>query len=601
MVKVKKVTPEVTYFFRNLEFSDYFIKKIYDFAGEAAISLTEDDPYWLLSEFEGLGFLRVDEAAKKLGISPEDPRRIEAGISYALASYVAEGHCFAPISEFCEKTAAFLDVSERLVNDIIEDMTFSGKLQPTMVNDTRVLYFYSFYRAECRLAGNITALAERGISSVKQLKPVCADPDSFIRKYEAEKGISLSAKQISAVKNALIFGVSIITGGPGTGKTTIINAIIYIMEMSGFKVAVCAPTGRAAKRIMEAGGHPAQTVHRLLEYYYDEVTDSMSFGKNENNPLQYDCIVVDESSMLDIMLCEALIRAIKPGTRLIIAGDSDQLPSVGAGNVLSDLIESEYFNVEMLTEIFRQQDASRIVVNAHRINQGDYPVYDEDFELIELEKQVEIRERIAEICKDKNLSDVQVLTPVKKGILGSASLNERLQEVFNPQEKGKPELKFGKRIFRLGDRVMHLKNDYQLEVRRLRTDDETGYEPEVTRGVFNGETGIICAIDAENKTVTVVYDEDRFVEYEHTLLDEIDLAYAITVHKSQGSEYPTVIIPMSWFPPMLATRSLIYTAVTRGKNRVIIVGKSEYMNQMVDNDTSRKRYSGLCERIQSLF
>ena len=376
------------------------------------------------------------------------------------------------------------------------------------------------------------------------------------------------------------------------------------MEESGLKVAVAAPTGRAAKRIMETSGHPACTVHRLLEYFYNEETGYMSFGKNAENPLDYNAVIIDEASMLDLMLTEALCNALKPGTRLILVGDADQLPSVGAGNVLSDLIDSDFFFTTRLTEIYRQSAESRIVLNAHRINRGEGPLYGDDFLLVREDKQQNILDKITEIALKMPRGTVQVLTPVKKGILGNANLNASLQQVFNPPEEGKAQLEFGNKVFRVGDRVMQIKNDYRLEYKSgrqspgqfdTRTDGDTG------KGVFNGEIGIVKGVDTEMRTVTVLYDDERWVEYSYVKLDEIELAYAVTVHKSQGSEFPTVIIPMTWFPPVLATRSLIYTAVTRGKNQVIIVGNPAYLEKMASNNQSRSRNSGLKERLVGMY
>ena len=598
--KISQVTPEVTWFLRNLGFSNYYIIKIYDLVGDAAIGLTEDNPYWLLEEFPRMGFDRVDSVARKLGVSPESHLRLEAAVAYGLRSYASEGHAFAPLDEFCVKAAEFLDADTGIVRDVIEDMSFSGDVQLTNLGGRQVLYFYGFYRAECTVAGKLAALAEPSCG----LAPIAANPDAMIKKAGSARGIQLSGQQSAAVKNSLISGVSIITGGPGTGKTTIINSLLYIMEESGLKVAVAAPTGRAAKRIMETSGHPACTVHRLLEYFYNEETGYMSFGKNAENPLDYNAVIIDEASMLDLMLTEALCNALKPGTRLILVGDADQLPSVGAGNVLSDLIDSDFFFTTRLTEIYRQSAESRIVLNAHRINRGEGPLYGDDFLLVREDKQQNILDKITEIALKMPRGTVQVLTPVKKGILGNANLNASLQQVFNPPEEGKAQLEFGSKVFRVGDRVMQIKNDYRLEYKSgrqspgqfdTRTDGDTG------KGVFNGEIGVVMGVDKEMRTVTVLYDDERWVEYSYVKLDEIELAYAVTVHKSQGSEFPTVIIPMTWFPPVLATRSLIYTAVTRGKNQVIIVGNPAYLEKMAANNQSRSRNSGLKERLVGMY
>lgn len=600
VTKISQVTPEVTWFLRNLGFSNYYIIKIFDLVGDAAIGLTEDNPYWLLEEFPRLGFDRADSVARKLGVSPDSHLRLEAAVAYGLRSYASEGHTFAPLDEFCVKAAEFLDADTGLVRDVIEDMSFSGDVQLTNLGGRQVLYFYGLYRAECTVAGKLAALTD----PAGGLAPVAGNPLALIKKAGSDRGIDLSAQQTDAVMNSLISGVSIITGGPGTGKTTVINSLISILEQSGQKVAVAAPTGRAAKRIMETSGHLACTVHRLLEYFYNEETGYMSFGKNSENPLDYNAIIIDEASMLDLMLTEALCNAIKPGTRLILVGDADQLPSVGAGNVLADLIDSDYFYITRLTEIHRQSAESRIVVNAHRINRGEAPAYGDDFLLVRADKQQDILDRIAEMVNRLPAGTFQVLTPTKKGILGNANMNARLQQVLNPPAEDKAELEFGSRVFRVGDRVMQIKNDYRLEYRvsrqtpgqfDSRTDGDTG------KGVFNGEIGRVTGVDTEMRTVTVVYDEERWVEYSYVQLDEIELAYAVTVHKSQGSEFPTVIIPMTWFPPVLATRSLIYTAVTRGRNQVIIVGNPTYLEKMAANNQSRSRNSGLKDRLMGMY
>ncbi len=647
ITKISQVTPEVTLFLRKLGFTNYYIIKIFDLVGDAAIGLTEDNPYWLLEEFPRMGFSKVDDMARKLGVHPDSHSRLEAAVTYGLRSYMGEGHTFAPLNELSLKVAEFLDSSSGLVRDVLEDMAYSGTIQIANLEGSQVVYFYGYYKAECSIAGKLAALAEPACG----LAPVGGNVDALIKKCQSERGIKLSVQQTEAVKNSLISGVSIITGGPGTGKTTIINSLISIMENSGLKVAVAAPTGRAAKRIMETSQCFACTVHRLLEYYYDESTGYMRFGRNAEEPLDCNAVIIDEASMLDLMITEALCHALKPGTRLILVGDADQLPSVGAGNVLADLIDSEFFYTAQLTEIYRQSGESKIVVNAHCINKGIYPDYGDDFVLIHGDKQQEILDKIAAIAAKYPLNQVQVLTPMKKGIIGSANLNERLQSVFNPQASNKAELEFGNKIFRIGDRVMQIKNDYRLEYRIGNTADgpdvinmanedfdETRYKAfktsdspfkpknsvdkkgngeannklskailsaalnaETGRGVFNGEIGIIKAIDKEMRSITVLYDDERWVQYPYVNLDEIELAYAVTVHKSQGSEFPIVIMPMTWFPPVLATRSLLYTAITRGKKQVIIVGRADYLNSMVENNQSRSRNSGLKARLIGMY
>ena len=696
ITKISQVTPEVTLFLRSLGFTNYYIIKIFDLVGEAAQALTEDNPYWLLEEFPRMGFAKVDEVARKLGVAPDSRYRAEAAVGLCMRYYAGEGHSFAPYKELCLKASEMLEVSSELIEDVLEDMVFDGRLQLANVDGSRVVYFYGYYKAECSVAGKLAAME----NPPGGLKQVGGDIEALIAKAEASGGIELSSQQKDAVRNALLSGVSIITGGPGTGKTTIINALISIIEGSGMKVAVAAPTGRAAKRVMETSKHFACTVHRLLEYFYDEESRYMAFGRNHERPLEQDVIIIDEASMLDLLLTEALCEALRPGTRLVLVGDADQLPSVGAGNVLADLIAGEYFFTARLVEIYRQSAQSTIVLNAHRINGGQYPEFDDDFKLVRADKHQDILDKIVALASKFPLDRVQVLTPVKKGMVGSVNLNARLQEAFNPPASDKPELKFGQTVFRVGDRVMQTKNDYRMEYRTggapvpagpasagaagtagaasavrndanavesratanmtvnaagARTAEKVctaagqpavrtaapaaapgGAAPRAAaaagnnafanktarlsetaaaagrlyktpdgkpdgKGVFNGEIGIVAAIDGEMKTVTVVYDGFRWVEYQYIQLDEIEPAYAITVHKSQGSEFPIVILPMTWFPPILATRSLVYTAVTRGKEAVYIVGNPAYMNAMVDNNRSRSRNSGLGSRLTGMY
>ena len=587
ITKISQVTKEVTLFLRNLGLSDYYIIKIYALVGDAAIALTEDNPYWLLEEFPAMRFAKVDEVATALGMQKDSFYRLEAAIKHGMAAYISNGHTFVPAREFCTQIAEHLDISSESVEDVMEDMAISGELQLTVIEGKEVLYFYSYYKTESQVVSKIVDLAET------KPKRIAADLDAVISKAEIGNDIKLSDMQRQAVKNSLEHSVSIITGGPGTGKTTIINTLIKILEDAGLSVAVAAPTGRAAKRIAETSKKTAMTVHRLLEYYYDEEIGQMAFGRNQYNPLEHDAIIIDETSMMDLMLTGALCRSLQDGVRLIFAGDADQLPSVGAGNVLGDLINSGYVYTVRLTEIFRQSEESGIITNAHRINKGEYPEYCDDFQLIPADKQQEILEKITNLASGYKLSELQILTPTKKGILGSHNLNVYLQEVFNPPKEDKPDFKFGSTIFRVGDRVMQIKNNYRLEY--LRKDGTTG------KGVFNGETGRVAEVHHDEKKITVCYDDDRWVEYPYIQLDEIELAYAVTVHKSQGSEFDTVIIPMSWFPPALATRNLIYTAVTRGKGKVIIVGRGDYLNAMVDNTETSKRNTGLAERIKNLY
>lgn len=589
----------------SLHFQKYGISseqayKLYKAYGAEAVSLMEENPYRLVDEVYGFGFKRADAIAEKLGIEKESPFRISSGITYALWFYAGEGSAYVPLDELCEKVSELLDVAPDKVRDMVVTMAFEGKVQLDTVAGVTSVYLFLFYEAEQRVCRNLHL-----IKNVR-IKPLKADPDSMIAMTEREKGITLSERQKEAVKNSITGGFSVITGGPGTGKTTIINTIINIFEYSGLKTAIAAPTGRAAKRITETSGRYASTVHRLLEYYYNDATDEMVFGRNDENRLEYDAVIVDEASMIDILLMKALTDAIAPGTRFIMVGDADQLPSVGAGNVLADIIESDYANTSRLTEIFRQAGESLIVVNAHRINKGEYPSYnekDKDFFFMERRREQDVSELIRDLVTRRlktyyddldPVRDIQVLTPAKKGVLGSVALNRMLQEALNPSAPGVPEKKYGEKIFRAGDKVMQIRNNYQIGWKSRRDFSEG-------EGIFNGDVGFIQSIDKESGILSVMFDEDKIAEYDFSMLDELELAYAVTVHKSQGSEFPVVVMPVMWFPPVLATRNLLYTAVTRGKRAVVLCGSEERIRAMVDNNRISLRYSGLKSRLSDML
>ena len=590
----------VSMFFQEYGVSADYALKLYKIYGASATELIKENPYRRVEEVYGIGFRKADTIAEKMGIEKESTFRIHSGIKYGLSYYVGEGNTYMPQQELCEKVAELLDVSTELIYENMVTMAFEGDIQIDSLDGQTVVYLYLYYLAEQKVCKNIAAIAGAG------LKALSVDIDSMIKMTEGETGIILSEQQITAVKSSLTSGVSVITGGPGTGKTTIINTIINIFEQSEFKVAIAAPTGRAAKRITETSGHYASTVHRLLEYYYCEGEDVMKFGKTSEDPLNYDVVIVDEASMIDLMLMQGLTDAIKPGTRLIIVGDYDQLPSVGAGNVLRDIIESEYVHTVILKEIFRQAEESMIVVNAHRINKGEYPFVngkDKDFFLMERPSEKAILDLILELITKRlaayyegivPVRDIQVLTPVRKGALGSIFLNKELQQALNPPRDDLMERKFGEKLFRENDKVMQIKNNYQMGWKKRRDFSEG-------QGIFNGDVGFIEKIDKEFNQMTVIFDEDKYVTYDFSQLDELELAYAVTVHKSQGSEFPIVVMPISWFPPVLATRNLLYTAVTRGKQIVVLVGSEGRMNAMIDNNRIKMRYSGLRYRLENLL
>lgn len=577
-----------------------YAMKLYRVYGSETIEAVKENPYRLVEDIFGVGFKKADKIADRMGVARDDEFRIKSGVKFTLSYFAGEGNTFLPQDMLCEKAGQLLDLPIELIEEQLIDMAFEGDIYIEKLDGRNAVFLAAYYLAEQNVCKCLSAINDA------QLKPVAGGIDSLISRTENATGIYLSENQKHAVKTSLQMGVSIITGGPGTGKTTIINTIINILEESGLKTAIAAPTGRAAKRITETSGHYASTIHRLLEYYFSESENMMRFGKTKEDPLDYDAVIVDEASMIDLILMNGLVSAIRPGTRLVIVGDADQLPSVGAGNVLRDMISSEYIYSTKLTEIFRQAKESMIVVNAHRINHGEYPdcnAKGKDFFLLRRSAEKEMLETIKTLCLKRlpdyysdisPTADIQVLTPVRKGLLGSINLNRELQDVLNPPCAELEEKQFGDRIFREGDKVMQIKNNYQMTWKNL--EDFTEGE-----GVFNGDVGVIHHVDREFNEVTVVYDEVRYVTYNFNQLDELELAYAITVHKSQGSEFPIVIMPVSWFPPVLATRNLLYTGVTRGKRAVVLVGSENKLDAMVDNDRINERFSGLGVRLSRIM
>ena len=570
-----------------------YAMKLYRVYGSGTIEAVKENPYRLVEDIFGVGFKKADKIADRMGVARDDEFRIKSGVKFTLSYFAGEGNTFLPQDMLCEKAGQLLDLPIELIEEQLIDMAFEGDIYIEKLDGRNAVFLAAYYLAEQNVCKCLSAISDA------QLKPVAGGIDSLISRTENATGIYLSENQKHAVKTSLQMGVSIITGGPGTGKTTIINTIINILEESGLKTAIAAPTGRAAKRITETSGHYASTIHRLLEYYFSESENMMRFGKTKEDPLDYDAVIVDEASMIDLILMNGLVSAIRPGTRLVIVGDADQLPSVGAGNVLRDMISSEYIYSTKLTEIFRQAKESMI-------NHGEYPdcnAKGKDFFLLRRSAEKEMLETIKTLCLKRlpdyysdisPTADIQVLTPVRKGLLGSINLNRELQDVLNPPCAELEEKQFGDRIFREGDKVMQIKNNYQMTWKNL--EDFTEGE-----GVFNGDVGVIHRVDREFNEVTVVYDEVRYVTYNFNQLDELELAYAITVHKSQGSEFPIVIMPVSWFPPVLATRNLLYTGVTRGKRAVVLVGSENKLDAMVDNDRINERFSGLGVRLSRIM
>lgn len=590
---------EVTVFLGRFGIKAEMAMKLYKVYGTETIDIISSDPYRLTEDIFGIGFRKADALAEKLGIPKDDESRIAGGIRYMLNRYGADGDTYAPQKELEERTGNLLGVSMEKIEDVLIAMAFDTTVRIEELEGRKVVYPMYLYMAEQDVTKRLIALCEGDI------KALPLDVMSLIHEAEARQNLTFSDEQIKVIKNCLVNGVSVITGGPGTGKTTIINGILNVLESGGVKTALAAPTGRAAKRMSETTGHEASTVHRLLEYYFDRDISAMRFGKTQEDPLDAEAVIVDEASMLDILLTDGLLKAIRPGTRLILVGDADQLPSVGAGNVLKDLIDSEYIHAEKLTKIFRQASESYIVVNAHRINQGEKPFCNEkngDFFFMSRDKETDTLALIKELCEKRLgkyyqlsdiIQDIQVLTPTRKGLLGTVNLNRELQNVLNPPSPLLVEKEFGDRIFREKDKVMQIKNNYELSWLRI-TDMSEG------QGVFNGDIGIIDSIDSEAGHMTVVYDGDRYVRYLFDQLEELELAYAMTVHKSQGSEFPVVVMPMAYVSPVLASRNLLYTGITRGKTAVVLVGSERQMYAMIENNRIKERNSGLAVRIRNL-
>lgn len=597
---VHRELAKITLYLQQFGVGGVYALKLYKVYGENTVQVLESNPYCLIEDVIGIGFKKADWIALKMGIAEDDECRIKSGIKFTLRYFASEGSTYVPEKELCEKTGSLLGVVTEKISEALVELALDGDIHIDRLENRNVVYLFAYYRAEQNVCRCLAALNSVSPKAVK------AEIESLIEVTERTTGIVLTDNQKYAVKSSLKVGVSVITGGPGTGKTTIINTIINILKVSGFKVAIAAPTGRAAKRITETSGHAASTIHRLLEYTYLENREIMEFCRNGENPLEYDAVIIDEASMIDLLLMNGLVSAIKPGSRLILVGDADQLPSVGAGNVLRDILESEYVHTTRLTKIFRQASESMIVVNAHNINRGEYPSCNrktKDFFLIRRHGEKDMLTDIRALCTERlpkyytelvPVRDIQVLTPMRKGILGCLNLNKVLQDALNPPYEGLEEKRLGDKIFRKGDKVMQIKNNYQIQWKNSK--DFTEGE-----GVFNGDIGFIESINNEFNEMTVVFDDCRYVTYEFSRLDEMELAYAVTVHKSQGSEFPVVVMPVSRFSPILATRNLLYTAVTRGRRAVILVGSENMLRGMVDNNRIKERYSGLGVRLGMLL
>lgn len=575
--------------------------KIYKKFGGDAQNIVSENPYILSDEISGIGFLTSDRIAKSLGIEPISDFRIQSGIKYVLNSFSGLGNTYMPKDKLINEAQRVLSVDKELIEVNIYNSVLEGKIKIEKINEIEAVYSLPYYFCELGVTNKIITL------SIENFQTINSDITFEISSFERKNNIVFADSQKEAILGAFENGIEIITGGPGTGKTTIIKCIIEIYENNGMKVLLAAPTGRAAKRMTESTGREAKTIHRLLEMGVSDNENSF-FGRGEGEPLEGDVIIVDEASMIDIMLMNSLLKAIKLGTRLIIVGDADQLPSVGPGNVLRDLIDSEFIKVVRLKDIFRQGKESMIITNAHRINNGELPYLNKkggDFFFDNRESNEEILETILDLVnrrlplfnsKWNKIRDFQVLSPTRKGILGVDNLNNELQSILNPPSKDKNERKFKDSVFREGDKVMQTKNNYSLKWNRI-----NGYGDNEGVGIFNGDMGFIESISEENRTVTVVFDDERRIVYDNLYVEELELAYAITIHKSQGSEFKVIITPAFMGSAFLMNRNILYTGITRAKELVVVVGNQRALKYMVDNTNSMERYSSLKERILDII
>ena len=575
------------------------ISKLY---GDRTAAVIRDNPYRLCEDIDGVGFLTADRIGTALGIAPDSDGRIVAALKFVLKdSAIGMGHVYLPRPELVSRASQLLRVEEALIDRQLTRMALLRELVFMTSGDEERVYLPAFDSAEKEVATRLVEL----LATVPQGH--AAGVEREIDLFEKRHGIAFSLRQREAILAAVTQGVLVITGGPGTGKTTIINCIISLLSREG-EVALCAPTGRAAKRMSEACGAEAKTIHRLLESGGEEG----QFARNQETPIEADVVIVDETSMVDMLLMRSLLRAIEPGTRLILVGDADQLPSVGAGNVLGDILDSGIIPACRLTDIFRQGETSRIVVNAHRINHGEMPLLNEKGTDFFFERKMGypdaaativalMTQRLPKFLKfpedeiaRQAVRQIQVLAPAKKGECGVIVLNQMLQAALNPPSPAKPQLTWGETIFRLGDKVMQTKNDYQQEWRRH---TPSGWEDGA--GVFNGDVGFITDVDPQEHCLTVTFDEEREAVYGQQALENLDLAYCLSVHKSQGSEFPVVVMPVAGGPKMLLTRNLFYTALTRARRMVVLVGREEVVRLMVENDHILRRYTSLTQRLHA--
>ena len=576
--------------------------KIYQKYGDSVYSVLQENPYRLADDISGVGFKIADEIAGRIGIHTDSDYRIKSGMMYTLLQATGEGHVYLPKEELFQRSSELLGVDVSYMEKHLMDLSMERKVIQKEEGETVLVYPSRFYYLELNTA-----------RMLRELNIDCPEDEAFVQRriaqIEKETGTTLDEMQKKAVTEAAGHGLFILTGGPGTGKTTTINAIIRFFEGEGSELRLAAPTGRAAKRMTEATGYEAQTIHRLLELNgmpeEERQGQAVHFERNAENPLEADVIIIDEMSMVDIQLMHSLLLAVTAGTRLILVGDENQLPSVGPGNVLRDIIRSGEFPVVELKKIFRQASESDIVVNAHKINRGEQVTLSnkssdffflkrQDADIIIRVVIALIQEKLPRYVEAKPF-DIQVLTPMRKGLLGVERLNQILQRYLNPPEPSKKEKEYGQGLFREGDKVMQIRNNYQLE---WEIRGRYGIPVDKGVGVFNGDTGILKTINEFSETAEVEFEDGRCAEYSFKQLEELELAYAVTIHKSQGSEYPAVVIPLLSGPKMLLNRNLLYTAVTRARRCVTIVGSEETFREMIKNEKQQRRYSSLDIRLK---
>ncbi|MCL2617811.1 MAG: ATP-dependent RecD-like DNA helicase [Defluviitaleaceae bacterium] len=572
-------------------------KKLYERYKEDTIESIRRNPYKLADEVYGIGFKLADSIAYKLGFESDSPARIESGIRYVLSQAAVHGHVYLPLDELVAGSCNLLGLPVVLTEERLSAMQIAMMIRQDVAHGVSVVYLNKYYSAEAMVAKKLMDLVH---SDVRELGNV----EREMALFEVESGVRLADAQKLAVREVLENGVCVITGGPGTGKTTTIRTVIAMLAKLGLQVELAAPTGRAAKRMTEATGMEAKTIHRLLEITFNTGAGTQHFGRTQDKPLECDVLIVDEASMIDVLLMSWLVNAVAHGTKLVLVGDVDQLPPIGPGNVLKDVIRSGCIKVVRLREIFRQAQESAIVMNAHRINSGVYPVLNEsgkDFFFMERAAIGGVCATIGELMAQRlpkylatrDAQDIQVLTPMRKGPLGANELNKQLQAILNPPAPGKDQQELSSNTFRVGDKVMQTKNNYNMPWHSTHADEEG-------TGIFNGDMGIVESINITGESITVVFDGERAVEYAFAQTDELSLAYATTVHKAQGSEYRAVILPIHSGAPVLLTRNLLYTALTRAKELVVVVGLRETLNRMVDNTQEAARYTSLDIRLTKM-